>query len=131
MSALVDRAEFGGHALVYLPRYVTQDDPMFGAPDDVIRQQFIDGLARIYPHFNPDQVLRFQISRARYVQPLSTLHYSDRLPAMRSSLPGVYFVNSSQIANGTLNVNEAVGLANRAASALLGTPTSDDESAVA
>ena len=119
MTALVDRAELGGHALVYLPRYVTKDDPTFGLDDDTIRQRFVDALSRMYSHFSPDDVVRFQISRARYVQPLSTLHYSDRLPSMRSSLPGVFFVNSSQIANGTLNVNETVGLANRAASELL------------
>jgi hypothetical protein len=33
---------------------------------------------------------------------------------MVTSIPGVYLVNSSQIVNGTLNVNETVQLAERA-----------------
>jgi pSer/pThr/pTyr-binding forkhead associated (FHA) protein len=50
----------------------------------------------------------------RHVFPISTLGYSDRVPAMTTSLPGVYLVNSAHIVNGTLNVNETVQLAERA-----------------
>ena len=38
---------------------------------------------------------------------------------MQSSIPGLYLVNSSQIVNGTLNVNESVQLAQIAATNLL------------
>jgi hypothetical protein len=34
------------------------------------------------------------------------------LPPVRTSLANVFIVNSAQIANGTLNVNETIGLAN-------------------
>jgi protoporphyrinogen oxidase len=119
MSALVDRTQFGGRSLVYLPRYAVQDDPIFAAPDEQIRQNFVDALMRMHPDLRPDQLLAFRVSRARYVQPLSTLHYSTRVPAMKTSVPGLFFVNSSQITNGTLNVNETINLANRSASNLL------------
>jgi hypothetical protein len=47
---------------------------------------------------------------------LTTLNYSDEArPPMRTSLPNVYIVNSAQIVNGTLNVNETIGLANASA----------------
>ena len=39
---------------------------------------------------------------------------------MRTSIPGVAVVNSSQIVNGTLNVNETVQLAGRAVAELAG-----------
>jgi protoporphyrinogen oxidase len=113
MTALVDRATFGGNALVYLPRYLTQDDPFWTRSDAEIREEFLAALARMYPHFRRDDVLAFEVSRVREVLAVSTLHYSERaLPPLETSLPGVFLVNSAQIANGTLNLNETVALAN-------------------
>jgi protoporphyrinogen oxidase len=119
MTALVDRAQFGGNSLVYLPRYLPQDDPFWAKPDAEIRAEFITALERMYPEFRRDDVLAFQVARAREVMAVTTLHYSERaLPPLRTSLPHVFLVNSAQIAAGTLNVNETVGLANTQAAAL-------------
>jgi protoporphyrinogen oxidase len=116
MSAIVDRKEFGGKALVYLPKYCSPDDPLFERSDDEIRASFCAALARMYPDFAKRTIYGFRVSRVRHVFPIATLNYSDELPAMRSSVPGIWFVNSTQILNGTLNVNETIGLAERAAS---------------
>jgi protoporphyrinogen oxidase len=116
MTALVDTARFGGNSLVYLPRYLTQDDAFWERGDDEIRAEFLGALERMYPGFSRDDVLAFQVARARVMQAVSTLHYSERvLPPARTSLPHVSVVNSAQIANGTLNVNETVMLADRKA----------------
>ncbi len=113
MSALVDRSEFAGNHLVYLPKYVAADDPVMSEPDESIRERFTAALERMYPHFTRADVLAFQIARVKHVFPIPTLGYSDRVPPMRTSLPGVFLVNSSQIVNGTLNVNETLQLAER------------------
>ena len=113
-SALVDREEFGGNCLVYLPKYVTPDDPAFEWSDDEIREKFLSALERMYPHFHRDDVLAFRVSRVRHVLAISTLHYSQRLPPMATSVPGLYVVNSAHIVNGTSNVNETLALAERA-----------------
>ena len=48
----------------------------------------------------------------RHVLAVSTLDYSTvALPPVRT-LSNVFIANSAQIANGTLNVNETIGLAN-------------------
>jgi protoporphyrinogen oxidase len=113
MTTLVDRERFGGHALVYLPRYLADDDPFWHRSDGEIREEFVKALVRMYPEFRREDVLAFKIARAREVMALSTLNYSSQaLPAVSTSLPNVFVVNSAQIANGTLNVNETVGLAN-------------------
>lgn len=115
MSALVDPSDLGGHHLVYLPKYVTADDPVRDLDDDALRERFVGALLRMYPALTADDVLAFRVSRVRWVFPLPTLGYSDRLPPMRSqSVPGLWLVNSSHIVNGTLNVNETVQLAHRA-----------------
>ncbi|MDQ4122897.1 MAG: NAD(P)/FAD-dependent oxidoreductase [Acidobacteriota bacterium] len=114
MSALVDKREFGGNALVYLPKYVAPDDAMFEQTDDEIKETFLAALEKMYPHFQRSDVVEFKISRVRQVFALSTLNYSANLPAMKTSLENVFIVNSAQITNGTLNVNETVALAERA-----------------
>jgi protoporphyrinogen oxidase len=119
MTALVDRERFGGNTLVYLPRYLTQDDPFWSRSDAEIREEFVTALERMYPDFRRSDVLAFQVARARDVLAVSTLRYSDTLlPPVRTSLPNVFVVNSAQIANGTLNVNETIGVANAKAAEL-------------
>ncbi|MBS1872871.1 MAG: NAD(P)/FAD-dependent oxidoreductase [Acidobacteria bacterium] len=113
MSALVDRSEFDGNHLVYLPKYVPPDDPAFAASDDELRREFTGGLRRMYPDLADDQIAAFQVSRARHVFALPTIGYSDRLPPVRTSVPGLYILNSAHIVNGTLNVNETLLLAQR------------------
>ena len=108
-------AQFGGRGLVYLPRYLAPEDPFFEMPDAEVETLFLDGLRRVYPGVRGEDVLAFRISRVRYVMPLPTLGYSKRVPPVDTSAPGIHLVNSAHILNGTLNVNETVQLAERAA----------------
>jgi protoporphyrinogen oxidase len=120
MTALVDRDRFGGHSLVYLPRYLTQSSPVWKQSDAEIIEESLEALLRMYPRLRRSDVVSWRVGRARDVLALSTLHYSrDALPPMRTSIPGVFVVNGAQIAAGTLNVNETVMLANRQAAAFL------------
>jgi len=119
MTTLVDRERFGGNSLVYLPRYLAQDDPFWKSTDDEVRTTFLAAIEKMYPAFRRDDVIEFRVARARDVLAISTLDYSaSALPAVRTSLANVFIVNSAQIASGTLNLNETVGLANRQAAAL-------------
>jgi protoporphyrinogen oxidase len=119
MTALVDRGRFGGNSLVYLPRYLAQDDPRWVRSDHEVREEFLAALERMYPAFRRDDVLAFHVSRVRHVLAVSTLDYSTvALPPVRTSLSHVFIANSAQIAHGTLNVNETIGLANAQASTL-------------
>jgi protoporphyrinogen oxidase len=116
MTALIDRASVGGHALVYLPKYLTQDDRAWEWSDSEVEAAFLSGLERMYPAFRREHVKVFQVSRVREMLAISTLEYSTRLlPGTATSLERVFIVNSAQIANGTLNVNETLGLAERQA----------------
>ena len=87
--------------------------------DAHVEAAFLAGLSRCAPGFHPAQVQAFRLSRVRHVFAIPTLGYSDRLPALTTSLPGLYVVTSAHIVNGTLNVNETVQLAERAAAQFL------------
>lgn len=120
MTALVDRARFGGRSLVYLPRYAAPDDDVWSMDDDHVEAAMREGLARLHPAFRQDSVLAFRVHRVREVFAIPTVHYTrDSCPAVRTSLDRVAIVNSAQITDGTLNVNETIALANRQLPALV------------
>jgi protoporphyrinogen oxidase len=119
MTTLVDPQTFGGKSLVYLPKYVPPDDLAFRLSDSELEEEFIKALLLMYPDFDQSDVLAFKVSRVRYVFAISTLNYSQNLPPMQTSIPGVYIINSAHIPNGTLNVNETVQLAEKATAELL------------
>lgn len=117
MTTLVDREFFKGNALVYLPKYLPPNDPFLSASDEEVQESCLAALERMYPHFKRDHVIQFRVSRVPYVMAIPTVGYSDRLPPLKTSLPGLYIVNSAHILNGTLNVNETIQLAERTARA--------------
>lgn len=120
MSTIVDRKELDDHTLVYLPKYVAaSDDQAFAESDLDIEERFLSTLEKMYPDFSREDVAEFKVARARNVMALPTLNYSEKLPPMRTSIPGVYAINSAQIVEGNLNVNETIAIAKRAMQEIL------------
>jgi protoporphyrinogen oxidase len=112
MTALVEPARFGGRSLVYVPWYLVQDDPRWAESDEAVIATSLAGLRRIYPHIRDDDLVTARVARAREVLAISTLNYSARLlPPVWTTQAAIQIVNSAQIANGTLNVNETLALA--------------------
>lgn len=112
MTALIDRKEeLNGKNLVYLPKYVEPDDPLFNANDSEIKHIFLGALLKMYPEISENDVLFFGVSKARIVFALPTIDYSKNLPGIKTSMEHFYIVNSAQIINGTLNVNETIQVA--------------------
>jgi protoporphyrinogen oxidase len=118
MANVVDRSAWNGGALVYLPKYVKPDDPLFDESDEAIEASFLGALERMYPEFSRDRVRAFRISRVRHVFPIATLGYSRSLPGIETTIPGLYTINSAHIVNGTLNVNETLALVDRGLGAI-------------
>lgn len=118
MSALTGTEGFGGRTLVYLPRYVTQDDAFWELDDAEIEARFLAGLRRVYPDLADHEVEGFRCARVREVMAVPTVGYRDRVPPVETSVPGLYHVNSAQIIDGTLNVDATLGVLEAAMPAL-------------
>ncbi|MEZ5148371.1 MAG: NAD(P)/FAD-dependent oxidoreductase [Bacteroidales bacterium] len=121
MTALVDKDQLGGRHLIYLPKYVAPNDPIFDEADEVIEKRFLDAIFQMYPHISKEHIVAVKTARAKNVFALSTIGYSEHLPPKKSAVPGVYVVNSAHITNGTLNVNESLKLAGDAVNEILNT----------
>jgi len=111
MTALVDPKELNNRSLVYLPKYVEPGNELFNRSESELREYFLSALFKMYPDFSAVDVILWNMATARRVFALPTLHYSEKLPSVKTSLIGYYIINSAQIINGTLNVNETVQVA--------------------
>jgi protoporphyrinogen oxidase len=119
MTTIVDPSELNGHSMVYLPKYVPAEHELFEKADDEIREDFLVALERMYDHFSREDVVDFKLSRVRSVMAIPTIGYSELLPPMKSSVEGLYIVNSSYILRGNLNVNETITIAEKAIETVL------------
>lgn len=111
MSNLADRDQFAGYSLLYLPKYVAPDNPLFGRPDDEIGQEFVADLVARYPGLTADAVVAQQTAKVRFVMPVPVAGWESTLPRHATGLPGVYLSSSVQMPHGTLNVESTLGLA--------------------
>jgi protoporphyrinogen oxidase len=108
MTALVNSAYFGGKSLVYLPKYVNPDNPLFYESEALLKASSIEYLKTMQPALTSEDIIASEVVKARHVIALPELGYSDKLPSVRTSLKDFYIVNSSFITDGTLNVNETL-----------------------
>ena len=74
----------------------------------------MDALFRMYPKLKKEEIVAIKTARAAQDFALPTLEYSQKLANMKTSLEGLYLINSSYITNSTLNVNDTVQLAESA-----------------
>ena len=111
MTALIDKDETKGNHLVYLPKYVNPDDELFDKNNEELRNIFLDALHKMYPNLSEDEIKFWGVSKARIVFALPTINYSKKVPGVTTSLGNYYIINSAQIINGTLNVNETIQVA--------------------
>lgn len=111
MTALVDKQYFEGNSLVYLPKYISPEDPLFTKSDEEIKDFFSETLKKMYPWLTDDNFKFSGVARAKHVITVLNLNYSDNLPDIKTSISGVYIINSAHIKDGTLNVNETIKVA--------------------
>lgn len=120
MTALVDKSHFNGNSLIYLPKYLSPDDPMFSQSDEDIQKYFKETLLKMYPFLNEGNIKFTGLARAKHVITVLNRGYSGNLPDIKTSIPGVYIINSAHISDGTLNVNETIKVAESKLKEILG-----------
>jgi protoporphyrinogen oxidase len=111
MTALIDKKETKGNHLVYLPKYVNPDDDLFAKNDNELKEIFLNSLYKMYPNISEKDLHFWGVSKARIVFALPTLNYSEKVPGIATSIQNYFIINSAQIINGTLNVNETIQVA--------------------
>jgi protoporphyrinogen oxidase len=127
MTAMVRKdEETAGYDLVYLPKYFASNDPAFAETDEAIWEQLRGGLLRVHPDLKEADIAKHLIFRERFVQPIPVLRYSEQLPPMETSIPGLFVANSTFIINRNLNNNQMVKIAQHAVQEVLNSRSRSD-----
>jgi protoporphyrinogen oxidase len=108
MSNLVQIGETANLHVTFLPKYVPADSPLFEQSDDDLQSVFLAGLRTMLPNWERCGLESVHINRARRVQPLQVLNYSNLVPRVASEHPDFFVLNTSQFTHMTLNNNEVV-----------------------
>jgi len=114
MTNLVDRAETAGHSLAYVPAYVPATDRLMASPDKTVFESAFEGLSRIYPDLERDDIEGWWVRRAEIVQPVQGVGYSHDAPRPDFACGPVTVVNNGQLLETDLNNSRVVAHAREA-----------------
>jgi protoporphyrinogen oxidase len=103
------------NALVYVPKWLPSDDPFFNKSNEDVLNIFLESLMRMFPDLSEKDIISKTVHRARNVQPILDINYSEKILTMKSPLKNLYLANTTMILNSTLNNNEVICLAREAA----------------
>ena len=84
---VVDPERAGG-TLLYVPKYVDPDSPELERSSREIRREYLGHVARMFPSFDPADVLHSQVARARVAEPVHVLGARRPAPEDAFVAPG-------------------------------------------
>jgi protoporphyrinogen oxidase len=87
----------GGDAMLYIPQYLSFDDPRASIPDADLFDRYCEALAVMNPAFDRSWVRRYWVHRERYTQPLCDTGFAARMPTIRTSVPNLFVTDSYQL----------------------------------
>jgi protoporphyrinogen oxidase len=67
--------ELGGDRILYVPQYLSADDPRYAQSDEEVLRTYTDALALINPAFDRRWVKFSAVFRDRYAQPICLTDY--------------------------------------------------------
>ena len=101
---------YQGSHLVYLSKYVEQDHPYFDLSDDEILAEYLPHLRKLNPDFDESWIKNRWMFRERAAQPIPPLHYSKKIPDLKTPLQNLWLANTTQIYPEDRGTNYAVRL---------------------
>lgn len=110
-----DKSHYGGKTIIYLGNYLADGDKRLKLSEENLLKLFLPFLTKINPLFKPAWIKRSWCFEAAYAQPVFPTNYSQTIPGIRTTLPGLYVANMSQVYPWDRGTNYAVELGQKAA----------------
>jgi protoporphyrinogen oxidase len=111
----MDKAHYNGDTLIYCGDYVPVDHEYFKLSEHELAERFIAVLPKFNANFSRDWVRKTWVFRAPYAQPLPGVNHSQKIPPLKTPLPGVFWASMSQVYPWDRGTNYAVELGRRVA----------------
>jgi protoporphyrinogen oxidase len=109
---VVDPEQVGG-TLLYVPKYVTPDNPDLDRPSAEITEDYLGHVRTMFPDFRPEDVIATQVARARVAEPIHVA--GARRPEARDLFPapGLATASSAHVYPELVNGQAVLGVAER------------------
>jgi protoporphyrinogen oxidase len=107
--------ELGGDRILYVPQYLSADDPRYAQGDDEVLRAYTDALALINPAFDPSWIRFAAVFRDRFAQPICLTDYRTSTPEMQTPIPNLFLTDSCQLHPHDRSISGSFGLGLEAA----------------
>jgi protoporphyrinogen oxidase len=107
--------ELEGDHVLYVPQYLSPDDPRYDQTDEQILRAYTDALSLIQPQFDRRMVKFHAVFRDRYAQPLCLTDYRTTTPTVTTPVPNLFMTDSCQLHPHDRTISGSFGLGRRAA----------------
>ena len=118
----MDKAHYGGDHLIYCGDYAPANHEYFRMNEDELTERFVETLPNFNRDFKPEWIRKTWVFRAPYAQPIPYRNQSERIPALETPLPGVYWASMSQVYPYDRGTNYSVEMGRRVAGMMMGSP---------
>jgi protoporphyrinogen oxidase len=115
----VEPERYDGRRFLYVANYLEHGHELLGLDADALLKRYLPGLQRVNPAFDRSWVKASWLHREPAAQPIVTVGYHERIPALKTPVPGLVLANTTQIYPEDRGTNYAVRLGDQAAAAVL------------
>jgi len=115
----VEPERYGGRRFLYVANYLEHGHELLGLDPDALLERYLPGLRRVNPAFETSWVLNRWLHREPAAQPIVTVGYHERIPPLKTPVPGLVLANTTQVYPEDRGTNYAVRLGDEAARAVL------------
>lgn len=115
----MDKGHYNGDVIIYCGDYVPADHDYFTMEEDALIARFTAILPRFNPQFSPEWIRKAWVFRAPYAQPVPGLNHSQKIPPLKTPLPGLYWASMSQVYPWDRGTNYSVVMGRQVADEML------------
>ena len=107
--------ELGGDTILYVPQYLSADDPRYAQGDEEVLRRYTDALALVNPAFDRRWVKFSAVFRDRFAQPICLTDYRTTTPSIETPAPNLFLTDSCQLHPHDRTISGSFGLGREAA----------------
>ena len=107
--------ELGGDRVLYVPQYLSAEDPRYAQTDEEVLRSYTDALALINPSFDRRQVVFSAVFRDRFAQPICLTDYRTTTPSIQTPVANLFLTDSCQLHPHDRTISGSFGLGLEAA----------------
>ena len=115
---LLAPSDYGNRHLLYVANYLAPGDSLLKFDPDALVERYEAGLKLVNPSFSRGWIRRAWVFREPAAQPIVTVGYGERIPALRTPAAGLFLANTTQIYPEDRGTNYSVRLGEEAARAV-------------